>query len=370
MDEYVEAARAAATSPPMLAIAAAVGALIAGHVVTRHQRGLWMHLARRTRTEWDDQLAQRLGGPVSTLIALQLLRLALEWIPLGLEPTQIVAEVLEVLTVVVVIWGAFRAIDVVRSTLSLRPWAVERPASRSLLALGARFAKVAALIMGALVALSQLGVSIASLIAGLGIGGLVIALAAQKTVENLFGAVSIGIDQPMREGDFIKVYDFVGTVEQIGLRSTRIRTLDRTLITIPNGELANQRIESYSVRDRIRLACTIGLEYGTTAAQVREVIAGLTRILREHPKIWPDAVIVRFQQFASSSLDLEVMAWFQTGDWGEFQVIREEVLLQFMEAVERAGASFAFPTQTLHVASAPPPAAAPARRPLASPDPG
>jgi MscS family membrane protein len=122
------------------------------------------------------------------------------------------------------------------------------------------------------------------------------------------------------------VYDFVGTVEQIGLRSTRIRTLDRTLVTVPNGELANQRIESFTARDRIRLACTIGLEYRTTAAQVREVIAALTRVLREHPKIWPDAIIVRFQQFAESSLDIEVMAWFQTGDFGEFQGIREEVL--------------------------------------------
>jgi MscS family membrane protein len=356
MDEYLEAVRDAVTSPAALAVAAVLGAAIAGHIVTRLLRGLWLHLARRTRTDWDDQLAHRLGGPLSTLIALQLLRLAIGWIELGPVPTRIVLEGAKVLTVVTVIWAAFRAIDVVRATLSLRSWAVERPASRSLLALGARFAKVAALIMGALVALSQLGVSIASLIAGLGIGGLVIALAAQKTVENLFGAVSIGIDQPMREGDFVKVYDFVGTVEQIGLRSTRIRTLDRTLITIPNGEMANQRIESYTVRDRIRLACMIGLEYGTTVAQVREVIAALTGILRAHPKIWPDAVIVRFQKFGESSLDLEVMAWFQTGDWGEFQGIREEILLAFMEAVERAGTSFAFPTRTIHVASGAPPA--------------
>jgi MscS family membrane protein len=357
MDEYVEAARDAVTSPAVLVAVTVLGAAIAGHVVTRLLRGLWLYLARRTQSEWDDQLARRLGGPVSTLIALQLLRIALGWLSLGPEPTRILAEVLKVLTIVTVIWGAFRAIDVVRSTLALRPWAVERPASRSLLALGARFAKVAALIMGALVALSQIGVSIASLIAGLGIGGLVIALAAQKTVENVFGAVSIGIDQPMREGDFVKVYDFVGTVEQIGLRSTRIRTLDRTLITIPNGELANQRIESFTARDRMRLACMIGLEYGTPAAKVRDVIAALTRILREHPKIWPDAVVVRFQRFAESSIDIEVMAWFQTGDWGEFQGIREEVLLAFMEAIEGLGAAFAFPTRTIHVASSAPPAA-------------
>lgn len=349
MGEYAETARAIASSPAALAVATVLGAMIVGHILTRLLRGMWSRIARRTQTKWDDELARRLGGPVSTLIALQLSQLAFTWIALGAGLTSVLSETIDVLTAVVVIWGAFRAIDVARAALLLRPWSVERPASRSLLALGARFAKVAALIMGVLVALSQIGVSVASLIAGLGIGGLVIALAAQKTVENLFGAVSIGIDQPLREGDFVRVYDFVGTVEQIGLRSTRIRTLDRTLVTIPNGELANQRIESFTARDRIRLACTIGLEYRTTAAQVREVIAALTRVLRAHPKIWPDAVIVRFQQFAESSLDLEVMAWFQTSDFGEFQVIREDVLLSFMDEIDRLGVSIAFPTRTLHV---------------------
>jgi MscS family membrane protein len=167
-------------------------------------------------------------------------------------------------------------------------------------------------------------------------------------VENVFGAVSIGIDQPMREGDFVRLYDFVGTVEQIGLRSTRIRTLDRTLITIPNGELANQRIESFTARDRLRLACVVRLEYGTTAAQLREILEALEGILRRHPKIWPDAVVVRFSQFGESSLEIEVMAWFETRDWGEFQGIRQDVLVDFMEAIERAGSKIAVPTRAIH----------------------
>jgi MscS family membrane protein len=138
-------------------------------------------------------------------------------------------------------------------------------------------------------------------------------------------------------------------VEAIGLRSTRIRTLDRTLITIPNGRLADMRLESLTARDRMRLACTVGLVYGTTAAQMRRVLAGLESALREHPKIWPDAVVVRFKEFAASSLDIEVMAWFQTPDWSEFQLIRQEVLLRFMEVVEAAGTSFAFPTRTVRL---------------------
>jgi MscS family membrane protein len=111
------------------------------------------------------------------------------------------------------------------------------------------------------------------------------------------------------------------------------------------------RLESYTARDRMRLACTVGLVYETTAAQMRQVLEGLEAVLRAHPKIWPDTVVVRFKELAASSLDIEVMACFQTPDWGEFQLIRQEVLLDFMAVVERAGTGFAFPTRTVHVAA-------------------
>jgi MscS family membrane protein len=138
-------------------------------------------------------------------------------------------------------------------------------------------------------------------------------------------------------------------VEAIGLRSTRFRTLDRTLITIPNGKLADMRLESLTERDRMRLACTIGLVYGTTTSQMKTVLAGLERVLRAHPRIWPDAVVVRFKEFGDSSLNIEVMAWFQTSVWSEFQLMRQDILLQFMDVVEKAGSSFAFPTRTVHL---------------------
>jgi MscS family membrane protein len=201
--------------------------------------------------------------------------------------------------------------------------------------------------------LSELGYSVTSLVAGLGIGGLAVALAARSTLENLFGAFSIGADQPFREGDFVKVEDFTGTVEAIGLRSTRIRTLDRTVITLPNGKLADTKVESFAERDRIRLACDLGLVYGTTAAQMRQILAGVERVLRDQPKIFPDAITVRFKELGASALTIEVMAWFLTKDFAEFQAIRQEVLLQFMAVVEGCGSSFAFPTQTVHVVGEP-----------------
>jgi MscS family membrane protein len=252
-------------------------------------------------------------------------------------------------------WAVWRAVDVVSDVALRSHWAHGSAASRSLIPLAERIAKVVILAMAAVASLSLLGYPVASLIAGLGLGGLALALAAQKTVENLFGAFSLGVDQPFRVGDFVKIEDFVGTVEVIGLRSTRFRTLDRTLITIPNGRLAEMRIESFAVRDRLRLAMALGLVYDTTAAQMREVLTGFERVLRAHPKIWPESLTVRFSAFSSSSLDIEIMAWFETPDWNEFLGIRETILLQLMDVVEQAGTSFAFPTQTIHVASLPSP---------------
>jgi MscS family membrane protein len=165
----------------------------------------------------------------------------------------------------------------------------------------------------------------------------------------LFGAFSIGADEPFREGDFIKVDDISGTVESIGLRSTRIRTPERTVVSMPNGKLSEMRVECFSIRDRLFLSCMIGLVYETTEQQMREVLSGFERILGSHPKLWPDNVSVRFKDFGASSLNIEVAAWFLTTDWNEFLTIRQEVLLAFMNCVKQAGTSFALPTQTIHI---------------------
>ena len=341
----------AVRSPWAITVASMLGAIILGRIVVRVIRAVLHRAAGRTQFTWDDEIITVVATPLSVMLAIQAFRIAMPWLPLESHAAAVAVTAITIATTLCALWIGFRIVDILRSILQQRAWAIARPASRSLLVIGSRFAKVTVVMLGAIILLAQLGVSVASLIAGLGIGGLAVALAAQKTVENLFGTLSIGVDQPMREGDFVKIYDFVGTVEEIGLRSTRVRTLDRTLITIPNGELANQRIESFAVRDRIRLACVVGLLYETTVAQMRAVLADLERVLREHPKIWPDAVVVRFRELASSSLDIEVMAWFQTADWGEFQLIRQDILLQFMEVVERHGTGFAYPTQTLHVSS-------------------
>jgi MscS family membrane protein len=359
-DSLIARFAAIATAPWTITLIAVVIAFLIGRLIVRLARPMLARMAGRTSSDWDDRLVELMASPLSLVLALQALRIASPWLPLDAPGLATLSDVIAIVTTLAVLWTAFRGIDLVRSVLEHRSWAIDRPSSRSLLSIGGRFAKVTVLAIAGIVALAQLGVSVASLVAGLGIGGLAVALGAQKTLENLFGTLSIGVDQPMREGDVVKLYDFIGTVEQIGLRSTRIRTLDRTIVTIPNGELANQRIESFTVRDQLRLAITIGLVHGTTSQQIRAILAELEAILRHQLKAVPDSVAVRLKELAASSLDIEVGAMFQTKDWAEFQLIRQDVLLAFIAAIEQHGSALAFPTRTIHLANPPaggPPAA-------------
>jgi MscS family membrane protein len=338
--------------PILVAIAWFLGALVNRIVCAFVGR-----VTRRTSAEWDDALISRLSGPITFAATLIIAALLLPWLELYAPAAQVLNRMVKAGLFIAFFWALWRLVDVGHVLVLRSAWARQTTTARALLPILSRTAKVAVLAIAAVAVFSTLGYPVAGLITGLGLGGLAFALAAQKTVENFFGAISIGLDQPFREGDFVKIEDFVGTVEAIGLRSTRIRTLDRTIITMPNGKLADMRLESFAVRDRLRFAAVIGLVYETTAAQMRAVLEGFERVLRAQPKLWSDSVTVRFSALSPSSLDIEVMAWFETSDWGEFQGIRQDVLLQFMDVVEQAGTSFAFPTQTIHLAS--PPAAAP-----------
>jgi len=316
-------------------------------------------VSRRTETTIDDELIGSLRRPLRLLASIGLARVAVPLLELPRDAHVLALDVLLPGFAIALVWGALRTIDVVTNNLGRAQWAIERPSSRSLLSLVGRAAKVVVVVIAGIGFLSAMGLPVASLLAGLGIGGIALAFGAQKTVENLFGAFALGVDQPFREGDFVRIdADVLGTVEAVGLRSTRVRTLDRTVVSLPNGRLADMRIETFAARDRCRFSAMFGVVYETTAQQLRDVLAGFERVLREHPGIWPNDVVVRFVSFGESSLDIEVMAWFKTGDYGQFRTWRQDALLGFMDVIEQVGTSFAFPTRTLHLVGPEPVAAA------------
>lgn len=213
-----------------------------------------------------------------------------------------------------------------------------------------RAAKIAIVIFGIIVVLGIFGVDVTTGIAALGIGGIALALGAQKTVENFVGSVTLIADQPIRIGDFIKAGDTVGTVSEIGMRSTRVRTLDRTIVTIPNGEFSSLKIENYTHRDLFRAYAVFGLRYETSSDQIRFLLVELRKILYAHPKIDPDPARVRLIEFGSSSINIEIFAYVHAIDFNEFLEIREDLFLRMMHVVEESGTGFAFPSQTVYLA--------------------
>ena len=325
--------------------------VVAGHFLGWGTKRLAIKVTERTGTPWVELLVQRLTGPVSVFWSLLLARAALPLLSANDAGYAFVVAALKALFVLDLLWALTRSIRVGAEAAAASAWAKSNPSAPSILSLGVRVGEVTILFLGALGALAEIGIPLASLLAGLGIGGIALALAAQKTVENLFGSVSLAVDQPLRVGDYVRIGEFTGTVEAIGLRSTRLRTLDRTVVTIPNGKLADREIETFAVRDRIRLACVLGLDFGTTAAKMRTALSGIEGYLRSHPKVWKEQIVVRFLEIGASSLNIEVMTWVETTDFQEFRAVREELLLGFLSAVEAAGTGFAFPMRTVQVVS-------------------
>ena len=209
-----------------------------------------------------------------------------------------------------------------------RPWAVDNASARSLLSVTRNLVKVFVAVGGAWRRSAAFGYPVATVLAGLGIGGIALAFGAQKTIENLFGSIALAADQPFRVGDFVKVEDFTGNVERIGMRSTQIRTLDRTLITLPNGKLADMRIEDFASRDRIRFAATVGLVYGTSEAQVRQVVDGIEQLLRGAAEGLARHRRRRgWRPSSPSSLDVEVLCWYRDHRLRRVPRLRQDALL-------------------------------------------
>lgn len=323
----------------------------AGRALRALAQAVLGRFVRRTPVRWDDLLHEKLRGPFGAAVTLGLFAMLVPFLGFGELARGRIRQVLAVGVLAVFFSALVRLVDVASASLLAMPWASRRPEiSRSLLPLASQALKGTLIALGAVTILSELGFPVSSLLAGLGIGGVAIALAGQKTVENLFGAFSLGVDQPFRLGDWVNVEGQVsGTVERTGMRSTRIRTAERTLVTIPNGKLAEMRLETFAARDRFLFSTKVGLVYGTTATQLRAVVSGIEQVLDQQPTVHRESRVVRFSSLGPSSLDLEVVATFTSTTFEAFRDVRQEVLLGILEAVEREGASLAFPTQTIQL---------------------
>ena len=241
----------------------------------------------------------------------------------------------------VVRWSLYR--------VRLRALAHGHVGTGTVMALGERVLKVVIFVLGILAILGNLGFNMSTALAGLGIGGLAIGFGAQKTIENLFGGVSVLGDEVFRVGDTCRFGDRTGVVEDIGLRSTRIRTDERTLVAIPNGTVATINLENLSRRDKILFKTNLNLRSETKADHLRFILSEVRRLLYSHPKIESNTVRARLTDIAGGAPSVEVLAYVLTLDFNEFAAVREDVLLRMMDIVDNSGSGLALPSQTLYL---------------------
>jgi MscS family membrane protein len=317
-------------------------------LVTRLFTLMLLLFVRRIGKVRADQHVVRLTGPLRILVFASAI-----WFVSLLSRSVITSAfwiyVAATLTVIGATWLCVRVIDFVFKQKQ-RQLAITSSEKISMVQLGRKLSKIMAVIVGTLVILYIAGVNIAAALTGLGIGGIAIAFAAQKTLENLFGGIMIISDQPIRVGDLCRAGDYFGTVENIGLRSTRIRTLNRTVVSVPNGQLALMSLENFAMRDKIWFHHTLHLRYETTADQLRYILAEIRKMLYEHPKVESSSARIRFIGFGNSSLDLEVFAYVLETGYGSYLHIQEDLLLRIIDIIEASGSGFAFPSQTTYLA--------------------
>jgi MscS family membrane protein len=205
--------------------------------------------------------------------------------------------------------------------------------------------------VGVIFVLQNMDVDVGSLLAGASLGGLAFTLAARDTVANLFGSISIFADHPFQVGDWVVIDGHEGVVEEVGMRSTRIRTFYSSVVTIPNSVVANTAVDNYGMRQYRRCMVTLGVTYDTTPELMRAFVEGIRAILRANPKVRKDAYEVCFRNFNASGLEILVYFFFDTDTWSDELAQRQNVFLEVLRLAEQLGVRFAFPTQTLHIES-------------------
>jgi len=289
------------------------------------------------------------SGPAWLMAGTLIHQVFVVYLRLPLLPKHYYFQVTSIALIMSATWIVWRSIRWSLRRVRMRALARGHAGTGSLMLLGERMLKAVIFVLGVLAVLSNLGFNMSTALAGLGIGGLAIGFGAQKTIENLFGGVSVLGDEVFRVGDVCRFGDRTGVVEDIGLRSTRIRTDERTLVAIPNGTVATINLENLSRRDKILFKTTLGLRPETKADHMRFVLAEIRKLLYSHPKVETQTVRVRLTDIAGSSLSIEVFAYILTRDFNEYAAIREDLLLRIMDVMENTGGGLALPSQTLYL---------------------
>ncbi len=336
----------------LLAIAALFTTVVAQRYIVRLFHVIAQKITSRTETQLDNVLLEAAERPagmlifiVGLLISVHLLNPPADTFPL----IGLINGACRIATIVIGVWFLWRLLEGLAVYFTARAKLTESSLDDQLVPFVAKTMKIFLVLTAVLVVAQNMGYSVSGLIASLGIGGIAVAMAAKDTISNIFGSVMILVDRPFMVGDWIKTSQFEGVVEQVGFRSTRIRTFARTLVNVPNSTLANMVIDNIDQRSERRIKMRIGLTYDTTPAQMKAALAGIEQLLSVHPGVDQKYKLVKFDEFEGSSLSIFLYYFSSSKVWEEYLQVRQEVNLQIMELLESLELEFAFPTQTLHI---------------------
>jgi MscS family membrane protein len=339
--------------------------LLAGSVVVDRLAGLLARrligravafIVRRRPTITDDErarLERGAGRPFGFMAGAAAARLLLPALALPAAAGAFLAGTTEVLLAVGGVWAAYRLVDVGALYLGTLAARTRSRLDDMLVPLVRRTGKLFVLAIGAVFVAQNRGLEVGSLLAGLGIGGLAFALAAKDTLANLFGSVTVLADQPFQIGDLVTVAGVEGVVERVGFRSTRIRTLQDTLVTLPNAKLIDSVVDNFGQRRHRRFTTTLGIAYDTPVWKIEAFCEGLRELVRRHPQARPDGWHVYLHDLGESALLVLCYVFFTVPDWAAELQARHDLLTRALRLAEQLGVAYAFPTRTVHVAGLP-----------------
>jgi len=308
----------------------------------------WLRrIAAKTSWEIDDRMIPAMRGPMSWFVFVLGMFVALTVLSFSPEWDKAIVLGFKAATMTVVFWGLLRAVDVLAETMTRL--AKDRNSNvHGFIPLIQKAVRTFLFVIAVILVVQNLGYSVSSLLAGLGIGGLAVALAAQETLGNFFGSISLVADRPFKVGDWIQVGNKVdGNVEEIGMRSTKVRTWSKSLMSIPNKVLASEIIENWSKMPKRRVKQYIAVTYSTPADTMHDLVEDIRQLLREDEGVQQDFILVNFTDFAESSLQILVYYFTSTTAWLKYMDIRQRINIKIMKAIEARGASMAFPTRSL-----------------------
>ena len=306
---------------------------------------------KKTKTSIDDKVLNVILKPIRFLFVVFGVWFAVKI--LGVK-SEVSDHIIRTFLIIVVFWLIYNSINVFSREIYSFAEKFGKELSKEIGSFFIKSLKLFVLILGIVAVLQEWGIDVTAFIASLGLGGLALALAAKDTAANLFGGLSILADKALKIGDWIKVGSVEGIVEDIGLRTTKVRTFEKSLITVPNSYIANNPIENFSRRNIRRIKMTIGITYDTPKEKVVDIVKDIKDMLLSHPGIDKNqTLLVFFDEFGDSALNIFIYTFTNTAVWSEYLAIKEDINLKIMEIVEKHGSSFAFPSQSIYVEKLP-----------------